>query len=133
MAYDITSKEVLDGFSISVSERDVAGYIEIVSQADECMTRNSVPDVIGQRLKVLAVRHMASLVGIDGSGGQVVSQRAQSGASRTFKEADADQGTHYGGLLRQLDSWGCVLGLIENNANFTLRSIGRRPERASTY
>ena len=133
MAYNVTASEVANGFSLTTSEADIWGYIEVVSQADECMTSNEVPDVVGQRLKIIAVRHLATLVGSDGSGGQLSSQRATSGAARAFNSAPSSQGTTYGLQLKQLDRWGCVLGIIENNANFSLRSIGRRPQRSSTF
>ena len=129
MPYVITVDRVKDGFTSSASDDDLAGYIAVVDQADECLTNNQVPDAVGQQLKVLAVRHLATN-GRDG--GSVTSERAVSGASRSYGQYPAG-GTGYLDTLRQLDQWGCVYGLVQQNAMIQLRSVGRRPQRRSTW
>lgn len=127
--YSITVDRVKSGFTTSASDDDIAGFIAIVGQADQCMTNNNVPGEIGQQLKVLAVRHMATN---QRDGGSVTSERAVSGASRSLNAFKAGE-TGYLDTLRQLDQWGCVYGTIQSNQFIQLRSVGRRPERRSTY
>ncbi len=131
MPYEITVADIRDGFTTSASDTEIQAYITVVDTADECLAANEVPEAVGQRLKVLAVRHMLLLVANDGSGGTITSQRAVSGASRTLKQPDVMEGTHYATLLKQLDRWGCVWSVIQNNASFSIMSIGRRSDRTS--
>ena len=127
--YSITTTRVKDGFTTAASDDDIAGFIAVVSQADQCMTDNNVPGEIGQQLKVLAVRHMATN---QRDGGSVTSERAVSGASRSYGAYKAGE-TGFLVTLQQLDRWGCVYGVVQNNQFMQLRSVGRRPERQSTY
>lgn len=129
MPYTITVERVKDGFSTQASDADLTGYIAIVDQADDCMTNNSVPDAIGQQLKILAVRHLATT---QRDGGSITSERAVSGASRSFGQFKAGE-TGYLDTLRQLDRWGCVYQAVQNNQFIQLRSVGRRPQRRSTW
>ena len=129
MPYVITVAEVKDGFSTSASDADITAYIAFADQADECMTLNSVSDAIGKQLKILFVRHIVTS-GRDG--GSIASERAVSGASRSFGEFAPGQ-TGYLDTLKRLDRYGCVYSLLENNAPIQLRSVGRRPQRQSTY
>lgn len=122
MAVEITESEVLDGFSTSASSADIAAYIAVVDQADACLDANSVPDAIARQLKILGVRHLAT----EGSdGGQVTEQRAVSGASRKFAERGGGD-TAALSTLRQIDKYGCVIGIVRNNGRVQLRSAGRR-------
>lgn len=129
MPYTVTIAMIKDGFNSPVSDADLTGYIAIVDQADTCLTNNSVPDAIGVQLKLLAIRHLATN---QRDGGSVTSERAVSGASRSYANYRAGD-TGFLETLRQLDRWGCVRGVVEQNARLQLRSIGRRPERRSTY
>lgn len=127
--YSITVDRVKDGFTTGASDNDIAGYIAIIDQADQCLTNNNVAGEIGQQLKVLAVRHLATN---QRDGGSVTSEKAVSGASRSFESFKAGE-TGYLDTLRQLDQNGCVYGLVQQNSFIQLRSIGRRPQRPSTY
>lgn len=129
MPYTITIARVRDGFTTTASDADLTGYIAITDQTDACMTSNNVPDAIGQQLKVLAVRHLATN---QRDGGSVTSERAVSGAARSYSAFEAGD-TGYLDTLRQLDQWGCVYGILSNNEFIQLRSVGRRPQRQSTY
>ncbi len=129
MPYTITVAEVKDGFTSAASDADLANYIVFADQADPCLTMNSVPDEIGQQLKILYVRHVATN---QRDGGAVTSEKAVSGASRSYAEY-ANGETGYLDTLRQLDQFGCVYALASNNGFIQLRSSGRRPQRQSTY
>ena len=129
MPYTITVAQVKDGFSTSASDADLTAYIAIADQADACLTANAVPDAVGQHLKILFVRHTATNAR---DGGAVTSERAVSGAARSFGEYDRGD-TGYLDTLRQLDTHGCVYALASNNGFIQLRSIGRNPRTQSTY
>jgi len=121
MPYIITTTQVRDGFSTGASDADLTAYIAITVQADACLTANSVADVIGMQLKILAVRHMAS----DATdGGDITQERAVSGASRSYSQRKSGS-TGYLNTLRSLDQYGCVGGLVSNGGYVQLRASGR--------
>jgi hypothetical protein len=122
--YAISVARVRDGFNTKASEEDIAAFISIVDQADACLTNNSIPTTVGRQLKILATRHMLVLAQTSDSGGKIISERAISGASRSFQQSTTVRASHYGDLLKQLDKTGCVLRLIENNAPIMFRSVG---------
>ena len=122
MSYVVTVPEVLDGFSTGATEADVAGFISVVDDANSCLTSNSVPQVVGRRLKILAVRHLLSN---SSDRGAVTQERAVSGASRSYRERAAGE-TGFLETLRTIDKHGCVISVINKNARVQLRSVGRR-------
>ena len=123
MPYVITYEDVTDGFSSSASQADIDAYIAITDIADTCLAANGVPDVVGQRLKVIAVRHMVQ----EADGGQVTQQRAVSGASRSFAQR-GDGSTGQLALLKSLDKWGCVYRIVSNSAPVWIGAVGRYDE-----
>lgn len=129
MPYTITVAEVKDGFSTSASDSSITAYITLVDQADACMTAQGVPDAIGQQLKILAVRHLLTS---ERDGGAIMSERAVSGASRSFGQFKAGE-TGYLNNLKMLDKWGCVYGVVSNNTGIGLLVVGRNPDNQSTY
>ena len=129
MTLVVTVARVRDGFTTNASDSDLAAYIAVVDQADTCLTNSGVPDAIGQQLKVLGVRHLATN---QRDGGSVTSERAVSGAARSFDSFKAGE-TGFLETLRQLDANGCVYTLLQSNPSIQLRSVGRRPERSSTF
>ena len=110
--YTITSSDVISGG---------AAYIPFVDQADACMEAKGVADDIGKQLKILAVNHLVSAAT---TGGTVQSERAVSGASRTYAAMSGGD-TGYLNTLRDLDSWGCVTAIVSNNGRVQLRAVGR--------
>lgn len=121
MPYTITTTQVRDGFTTSASDADLTAYIAIMDQADACLTANGVADAIGMQLKVLGVRHLA---GNASDGGDITSERAVSGAQRTYAGRKAGS-TGYLDTLRALDQYGCVVGLLSNGGYVQLRAVGR--------
>ncbi len=129
-AYPITAAEVRDGLTgVSVSDTDMAGLIAFADTADTCLRNNNVEQALGQTLKRLFIRHIATT---QRDGGSVTNERAVSGASRSYSDMGGDK-TGYLDTLKRLDRWGCVYGLAVSNTPIQLRSIGRRPERRSTW
>lgn len=129
MATAITYADVTDGFSTSVSQAQIELLITIIDEADTCLDANSVSASKQEMLKVMAVRHMAVMMGASESGkGAVTSEHAPSGASRSYKAPSGMtlDSTTYGAMLKQLDGYGCITSLLENTANLSIRSVGRR-------
>lgn len=126
--YSITVTRIRDGFSTELGNEDLSGLIAIMDQADACLTANGVNADIGRQMKVLGVRHIATMMPKTASGGRVISERAVSGASRAFQQSTSIRGSFYGDVLSQIDKTGCVVRLIENNAPIMFRSVGPKSE-----
>jgi hypothetical protein len=128
MAVSITYADVTDGFSTSVPESLVDLLIATISEADACLDANSVAADTEKLLKLSAIRHMALLMGASESGkGAVTSESAPSGASRSYKPPSTGDlsSTSYGIMLKQLDKFGCVVSLLQNDTKFMFMSVGR--------
>jgi len=129
MATAITYADVISGFDTSVPEAQVDMLIDIIDEADTCLDANSVSASKQEMLKIAAVRHMCVMMGASASGkGAVTSETAPSGASRSYKAPSGMglESTSFGALLKQFDSFGCITALLENTANLSIRSVGRR-------
>ncbi|WP_106478111.1 DUF7370 family protein [Phytohalomonas tamaricis] len=112
MAVTITAADV-QGYGITGADAMIDGYIALVAQADTCLDKNKVPDETQRLLKINAVAHLMTLA----QGGQIRSQSAPSGASRSFA-TPTGQGielTNWGSMLKTLDRYGCITSLLEND------------------
>lgn len=128
MAAVITANDVTHGFSTTVPHDEIELLIEVVSAADDCLDANSVPESKQKILKIYAVRHMLTMQANSGAG-IVKSRTAPSGASQSFAtwQGQGVQGTSYGALLKQLDVYGCVVSILENDTNKVgIYSVGGR-------
>lgn len=122
MAVTITAADV-QSYGITGAEAMIDGYIALVDQADACLDKNEVPDETQRLLKINAVAHLMTLA----QGGQIKSQSAPSGASRTFATPTGGgfNLTNWGSMLKALDRYGCITGLIENDkARPLVMSVG---------
>jgi hypothetical protein len=128
MAVVITVSDVKAGFATTVSDSEIEMLIEIVDGADACLDAAVVPDARQRALKIYAVRHMLQMQA-NGGKGTVRSESAPSGASRAYSGwagGDGLMSTSFGSLLKQLDTTGCVTGILENDGNVMILSVGRR-------
>lgn len=128
MAAVITVSDVKAGFATTVSDSEIEMLIEIVDGADSCLDAAAVPDARQRALKIYAVRHMLQMQA-NGGKGSVRSESAPSGASRSYSGWAGGDGllsTSYGSLLKQLDTTGCVTGILENDGNVMILSVGRK-------
>lgn len=128
MAVTITAEDVT-GYGISAPPPVVGGLIMLMAQADDCLDKQKVPDDVQRALKLYAIGHMASLV----TGGQIKSQSAPNGASRSFAVPTGVglASTTWGALLKGLDRWGCVTNLLLNDQpKPMLLSVGPGRRRA---
>ncbi|MCC4288513.1 DUF7370 family protein [Vreelandella aquamarina] len=112
MAVTITAEDVT-GYGIAAPAPVIDGLILLMAQADECLDKHRVPDDVQRTLKLYGVGHMAALA----SGGQIRSQSAPNGASRSFAVPSGVglASTTWGALLKSLDQWGCIANLLEND------------------
>lgn len=112
MAATITTDDVR-GYGITGADAMLADFIAVVAGADDCLDKNRVPEATQRILKINAVGHLATLA----AGGQIKSQSAPSGASRSFAAPNGSgiDSTNWGSALRSLDSTGCVARLMQSD------------------
>jgi hypothetical protein len=106
----------------SLADAVIQDMIDCIDEADACLTGAGVSDAKAKLLKSYAVAHQVLMA----AGGSLSSQRAQSGAAKSFA-FKSDQGlpaTVWGQMLKQMDSSGCVVGLLENTKQYNALSIG---------
>lgn len=120
MTLAITIEAVKANFATPASDADITSVIAIVDQADVCLSNKGVSDEVGQYLKVLGARHLLETMY---SQGQVISERAVSGASRAYSKRPG-QDTGHMAALRAADKFGCVMATVTNNARVQFRSVG---------
>jgi hypothetical protein len=89
------------------------------------LTRRGVPEQTAKALKTYAARHVLSLQA-NGGRGNVRSETAPSGASRSYGGYTGAEGSSYGLLVKQLDIWGCVFTLIDRTPGLAAFSVGRK-------
>lgn len=122
MAVTITLEDA-KSFGVTAPDVIIDAWIELLSDADECLDKNKVPENAQRLLKLYAIGHMGTL----NEGGQIRSQSAPSGASRSFA-VPTGQGinsTTHGATLKSLDRYGCITRLLENDiAGPFIASIG---------
>lgn len=112
MAVVITQEDVTS-YGIVAPPPVIDGLILLMAQADECLDKHNVPDDVQKTLKLYAIGHMSYLV----TGGQIKSQSAPNGASRSFAVPTGVglASTTWGALLKSLDKWGCISNLLTND------------------
>lgn len=112
MAVVITQEDVTS-YGIVAPQPVIDGLILLMAQADECLDAREVPDDVQKTLKLYAIGHMSYLV----TGGQIKSQSAPNGASRSFAVPTGVglASTTWGALLKSLDKWGCISNLLTND------------------
>ena len=125
MAAVITVTDVKNGFSTTVPDDEIQMLIYVVDGADACLDGNSVPENKQRAMKIYAVRHMLTMQANDGKG-TITSEHAPSGASRSYSawKGVGVNATPYGNLLKQIDSTGCIVRLLENTQQMAFMSVG---------
>ena len=96
--------------------------IYVVDGADACLDGAGVDENKQHAMKIYAVRHMLTMQANSGKKGTITSQHAPSGASQSFNawKGAGVNATPYGNLLKQIDSTGCIVGLLENTQQMAL-------------
>ena len=119
----ITVEEVNKLYPNAFDADTVQCMIEALNAADECLTANNVAEPTCKLLKLYAVAYQL----VEANGGEVVSQRGQSGASRTLanQQGEGLEKNRFGRLLKNLDQYGCVTSLVDNSGTWLFAaSIG---------
>lgn len=101
------------GYCITGADAMHRDFIAVVDGADVCLDKNRVPEHLQRILKINAMGHLATL----SAGGQIRSQSAPSGASRSFATPSGSgvDSTNWGSALRSLDSTGCVTRMLQSD------------------
>ncbi|MGJ8516642.1 DUF7370 family protein [Carnimonas bestiolae] len=84
-------------------------WVEFVNQGDACLDAHGVPEATQKILKIALLKHLWAT----NEGGQLTSEHAPSGASRSFASPSKNGSTASLDLLRSLDKYGCLTGLID--------------------
>lgn len=127
MAAQISSSEVIEGFSTSVPESEIDLLIEFIDGSDASLDANAVSDAAQTLLKLYGVRHLLTLQANAGRG-TISNESSPSGAGRGFNTAKGEglAATYYGKLLMQMDRFRAVVDVIDNTNKAAFMSIGRK-------
>jgi hypothetical protein len=90
----------------STPDSTIDTYICIVDRLDECLGANYPDECVQEAIKLNAVSHFVAVT----TGRNIKSQRAPSGASRSFEYYAGKEGirlTQYGRMVQMLDTQGC--------------------------
>lgn len=124
----VAPADIKAGFETEASDIEIQALIDfVVSGSSACLTGNGVPEATQDLLTTYAVRHILTLTAASGRG-SVTSERAPSGASRSFAawQGEGLGSTRFGALLMQLDRYGCVRGVMENSKSLAFFSVKAR-------
>lgn len=115
----ITVAEVKEIISTSLPDSVIEAFIGVVDGADVCLEGQGIPDATIKVMKQYAVAHMIET----SNRGDVKSQGAPSGASRSFRDGKGLAGTQYGMTLQQMPAYFCIESIIDNTSNLYFMSI----------
>jgi len=124
--YTITIADVNGTSPTGAGDDEIPMVIALLATSDDCMTAKDVPDDVGRLIKIYAARHLLSMAQ-NGGAGSVTQQSSASGASRTMKGWTQGKGlnaTAFGGMVAQLDRWGCVTKLLAADSGMFFGSVG---------
>lgn len=121
MAVSITYDDVVNGYETTVVQDEIDMYIDIINLSDACLDAALIPDQKQRAMKILAVRHILQMQA-NGGLGVLTGRRAPSGASQSFAawRGVGISSSTYGNLLKQLDSSGCIVNILENDVDGNL-------------
>lgn len=106
------AKQYLDSVGVALPDYLLLALLEQVNSVAECLVANGATP--GQVTLVLS--YLLGLMGLAQGDRYVTSQRAPSGAARSFKfQSVGDRWRGLYALLRGLDKWGCTADLIPSN------------------
>ncbi|WP_252108837.1 MULTISPECIES: hypothetical protein [unclassified Halomonas] len=116
-------------YGITGADAMLRDFIAVIDGANACLDKSRVAEATQRILKINAVGHLATLA----SGGQIRSQSAPSGASRSFATPNGAgiDSTNWGSALRSLDTTGCVTRLLQSDKTRPFVAVagpGRRRE-----
>lgn len=112
------AKQYLDSVGVILPDFLLLALVEQVNSVAECLAENgATPGQI-----TLALSYLLGLMGLAQGDRYVTSQRAPSGAARSFKfQSVGDRWRGLYALLRGIDKWGCTTDLIPSNPEGSAR------------
>ena len=111
--------------SLEISDASLEVYLCLVNKLDDCLDANYPDDCTQKAIKLNALAHFAQV----SEGRFIKSQRAPSGASRSFDYIQGKEGiklTNYGRMLEMLDTAKCFEGLFPQGDTVGCISLGRK-------
>lgn len=114
---DITVEDVKEIQPTDLPDSVIELMISTVEQACACFDAKNVPEDVQKLLCLYGVAHQIVMAD---DGGEVKSQRGQSGASRTLAIEDSNgiTATRWGKLVKQLDEYGCLTPILDNSGGW---------------
>lgn len=110
---------------ITASDGDILDYICIADTKDGCLDSN-YDECIARQIKLTFIAMMCQSSSNDQ---RIKSQRAPSGASRSFEYGGKDSGMTLKSKLNALDSAGCMSSLVPVENKFAIAASGYRCRR----
>lgn len=109
-----------------VADAIIDTYICLVDQIDKCLDINYADnDCLQEAIKVNATAHFVAMT----QGRHLKSQRAPSGASRSFEYIAGVEGirmTNYGRMVQMLDTYGCFEKTYQQGSKVGIIGLGRK-------
>jgi hypothetical protein len=115
----ITTAEVRAFITNQLPDAILQTFINSSDAADSCLANYDLADDDIKSLKLLAVAHIITLT----ERGDISSQSAPNGASRSFKQNAGIRSTSYGMALESLVGGSCVASAIDSSNKVFLMSI----------
>ena len=112
----ITVSEVRDFVPNSLSDASIQMIIDVVDEADACLTTGGYSDAQAK----LAKMYGAAAMIVQQSGGQLQSQSSFTGDSVSF-DTSKGSGNQYLDLLQGMDAGACVLTAIGQGGTYPLQ------------
>lgn len=115
----ITPTEVKAFINTQLPDAVLQAFINTTDAADSCLASYSLADDDVKNLKLFAVAHIITLT----ERGDITSQSAPNGASRSFRQNIGIRSTSYGMALESLVGGSCVVSVIDNTNSVSVMSI----------
>lgn len=115
----ITVEEVKEFISTSLPDSVISAFISNIDKADSCLAGYDLTDEEIQTMKLYAVAHMIET----SSRGDIKSQGAPSGASRSFRDGTGLAGTQYGMTMQMMTGYTCLEAIIDSSNTLFFKSI----------
>ena len=115
----ITPIEVKAFINTQLPDAVLQTFINTADTADACLTNYTLADDDIKNLKLFAVAHIITLT----ERGDIASQSAPNGASRSFRQNIGIRNTSYGMALESLVGGSCVVSVIDNTNSIAVMSI----------
>lgn len=118
-------REFLGADYASIPDSVIETYICLVDKLDDCLDANYPDECVQEAIKLNAAAHFVAVT----SGRNLKSQRAPSGASRSFEYYASKEGirlTQYGRMVQMLDSAECFEKAYPQGSQVGVLALGKK-------